>query len=369
MNTLNLNKLKALFEQALALPPAQRASFVNNVCKTRRTLRTELLLLLAAHDDASGYFDNLARALFAPAPACNFPKRVAQYFLLEQLGKGAMGIVYHAYDTRLDRCVALKFLSPHLSADDEARQRFLHEARAAASLDHPNIATVFEIGDTNGYLFIAMPCYQGETLKQKVVRGPLDMATATDLALQITDGLIYIHHQNMMHRDIKSTNIIVTKTPRLLARHGLAKIVDFGLAKITGTDMTKAGTTMGTVAYMSPEQASCKPLDPRTDLWSLGVVLYEMVTGGLPFDGDGEQAVIYKILNEDPVPVAERRTGIPSALQAILHKCLVKDPRLRYQTAAALRADLKRMRRGDGPSKRASRRPKPSAIPSLPALV
>ena len=261
---------------------------------------------------------------------------VSHYRILEKLGEGGMGVVYKAEDTKLRRTVALKFLPPELSRDQEAKERFFHEARAAAALDHPNIATVYEIDEAEGQIFIALGYVEGRTLKDTIADRPLPIAQAIDLAMQIAEGLALAHEKGIVHRDVKSANIMITDK-------GQVKIMDFGLAKLKGqTRLTRDGSTLGTVAYMSPEQAQGKEVDQRSDIWSLGVVLYEMLTGKLPFRGEYDQAVIYAILNEAPEPVTALRSGIPLELERIMDKALAKDPAERYQGCQDLLADLKR---------------------------
>jgi tetratricopeptide (TPR) repeat protein len=267
-------------------------------------------------------------------------KTISHYKILEKLGGGGMGIVYKAKDTKLDRFVALKFLPPHISTDEEEKHRFIHEARAASGLDHPNICTVHEIDETrDGQLFIAMACYEGETLKQRISKGPLKIDEATDIAIQMIEGLRKAHEMDIVHRDIKPANIFLT-------RDGIVKILDFGLAKLEGrTKLTKSGTTLGTVAYMSPEQTRGETVDHRSDLWSVGIILYEMITGRLPFRGDYEQAITYSILNETPEEITGLRTGVPLELERIVNKALCKRTDERYQHTDELMADLRRLRR------------------------
>lgn len=258
-----------------------------------------------------------------------------KYKILAVLGQGGMGVVYKAEDTKLKRIVALKFLSLDLTSNPEARERFIFEAQAASALDHPNICTVYEINESDGQIFIAMAFVEGESLRDKIVQGPLKLEEAITIAAQITDGLHEAHEKGIVHRDIKSSNIMITAK-------GQAMIMDFGIAKLTGEKgFTRTGTTMGTVAYMSPEQARGEKVNLRTDIWSLGVVLYEMVIGKLPFKGDHEQAVIYSILNEDPEPMTGLRTGVPMELERLVSKALVKDPAARYQHADDILVDLK----------------------------
>ncbi|MCK4835256.1 MAG: serine/threonine protein kinase, partial [Candidatus Aminicenantes bacterium] len=269
---------------------------------------------------------------------------ISHYKILEEIGSGGMGIVYKALDTKLDRTVALKFLPPHLSINKEEKKRFIHEAKAAASLDHPNICAVYEIDETEeGQMFIAMAFYEGKTLNEKISGvganggSPLPLNDAMNITIQIAEGLNKAHQKDIVHRDIKSANIIVTND-------GTAKILDFGLAKLRGaTKLTKEGTTLGTIAYMSPEQASGDKIDHRSDIWSLGVLLYEMVTGQMPFKGEYEQAIMYAIMNEEPEPITGLRTGVPQELERIVNKTLNRDISARYQNVADMIVDLKNL--------------------------
>ena len=247
-----------------------------------------------------------------------------------------MGVVYKAEDTKLKRTVALKFLPADLAREEEAKDRFVHEAQAASSLDHPNICTIHEIDETvDGQIFIAMAYYEGETLKKKIERGPIPLEETIDIGIQIAQGLAKAHEEDIIHRDIKPANVMITD-------RGNVKIVDFGLAKLSGrTQLTKEGTTMGTVAYMSPEQTQGIEVDQPTDIWALGAVIYEMITGQQPFAGDYEQAVMYSIMNEDPEPLTALRTGLPMELERIVNKCLAKEPDNRYQHADELIVDLR----------------------------
>ncbi|UCE21756.1 MAG: serine/threonine-protein kinase [Candidatus Aminicenantes bacterium] len=248
---------------------------------------------------------------------------------------GGMGVVYKAQDTKLKRTVALKFLSPELTRDSEAKERFIHEAQTASVLDHPNICTVHEIDEDGGQMFISMAYIEGESLRDKVKAGPMKLKDALNIAVQVTEGLNEAHEKGIVHRDIKSANIMVTAK-------GQAKIMDFGVAKLAGqTRFTRTGATMGTAAYMSPEQSRGEKVDHRTDIWSLGVVLYEMVIGQLPFRGDHEQAMMYSILNEEPEPMTGMRTGVPMELERIVNKALTKDPAARYQHTDDMLVDLK----------------------------
>ncbi len=261
-------------------------------------------------------------------------KTISHYKILEELGRGGMGVVYKAEDTKLGRTVALKFLPADLTRDPEAQERFLYEARAASALDHPNICTIHEINEVDGHHFIAMSYVDGVSLKDRIKSGPLSIDETIDIAGQIAGGLREAHEKGIIHRDIKPSNIMVT--PK-----GRAKIMDFGLAKSPDrTQLTREGTTIGTVAYMSPEQTRGAEVDHRTDIWSLGVVLYEMLTGKQPFGGDYEQAVLYAILNADPEPVGHLRTDVPTGLEGIVSRALDKNRDTRYRSAAALARDL-----------------------------
>jgi len=266
-------------------------------------------------------------------------KIISHYRILEKLGGGGMGVVYKAEDTKLKRLVALKFLPPDLTRDDEAKARFINEAQAASALDHPNICTIYEIDETeDGKMFIAMAYYEGETLKKKVTSNQLSVASAIDLAIQIAQGLAKAHEHGIIHRDIKPANVMITKD-------GVVKIVDFGLAKLSGQSrLTKAGTTMGTTAYMSPEQTQGEDVDHRTDVWSFGVVLYEMLASRLPFRGDYEAAIIYSILNEEPEPLIAQRQDMPKDLERLVNKALEKSPDERYASARELLQDLNTFR-------------------------
>jgi serine/threonine protein kinase/tetratricopeptide (TPR) repeat protein len=267
-------------------------------------------------------------------------RTISHYKILEKLGGGGMGVVYKAEDTKLNRIVALKFLPPELTGDKDSKARFVHEAQAASALDHPNICTIHEIDETeDGQIFICMACYDGKTLSELVSQRPLELEKAVDVAMRVAEGLAQAHGQGIVHRDLKPANVFVTSS-------GQVKVVDFGLAKLAGrTKLTKTGMTPGTVLYMSPEQARGQKVDRRTDIWSLGVTLYEMVTARLPFKSEYDEAVVYSIVNESPEPVTGLRSGVPMELERIITKCLEKDPAERYQTAEDLVADLRHLQR------------------------
>ena len=264
-------------------------------------------------------------------------KTISHYKILEKLGEGGMGIVYKAKDTKLDRLVALKFLPPHLLGSEEEKTRFVHEAKAAAALNHNNICTIHEIDEFHGQTFIAMEYIEGQSLKEKIEHGPLKIEEVISIAAQIAEGLNKAHDQGIVHRDIKPANILISSD-------GVVKIVDFGLAKLAGqTKLTKTGSTLGTVSNMSPEQAKGRDVDNRTDIWSLGVVLYEMITGQLPFKGDYEQAVVYSIVNEEPEFITKLRTDTPSGLEKIVEKAISKNADKRFQSMEDMKSELQKL--------------------------
>ena len=259
-----------------------------------------------------------------------------KYKIEDEVGRGGMGIVYKAEDTKLKRRVALKFLPPELMLDAEAKERFVLEAQAAASLTHPNICTIHEIDEEEGKSFIAMEYVEGQSLRAKIAKGPLEEQEALDIAIQIAEGLDEAHKKGIIHRDIKSANVMVTEKSQ-------AKIMDFGLAKVSGgTLLTREGTTLGTVAYMSPEQARGEEVDHRTDIWSMGVVLYEMLSGELPFKGDREASILYSVVHEEPKPLKEIKRDLAPELQQIIGRALKKNPESRYASAAEILNDLKK---------------------------
>jgi eukaryotic-like serine/threonine-protein kinase len=258
-----------------------------------------------------------------------------KYSIVGEIGRGGMGVVYKAEDTKLKRTVALKFLPPELGVHPEAKERFIREAQSAAALSHPNICTIHEVEEVEGQPYIAMEFVCGESLREKINRGPMAADVAADIAVQVAEGLEAAHQRGIIHRDIKSANIMVTDK-------GQAKIMDFGLAKMVGEEqLTREAVTIGTVAYMSPEQARGEDLDKGTDIWSFGVVLYELLTGQMPFRGDRESIILHSIVGAEPRPVRQVRPDIPAELQRIIERALKKKREDRYASAGEMAADLK----------------------------
>ena len=333
-------QIDSLLEQALDLPPEQRPAFLEAACGSDHALRVQVQQLLTAHDRAGTF-------LAAPAVIGAFGditqeqtdsligRTLGQYVVISRLGAGGMGVVYQARDTRLDRLVALKFLPLDLVLDEERKLRLVREAKASAALEHPNIAAVHEIAEgPDGRMFIVMGYYEGETLRQRIQKGPLPLPEAMEIARQVASGLAHAHGRGIVHRDVKPGNVMLTSD-------GLTKIIDFGLAKLRGlSTITGADRVMGTVAYMSPEQARGEEVDQPTDVWSLGAVLYEMLTGHLPFRGEHPAATIHNILTTDPRPLLQLRPDVPPEMDRIIRKALEKNPGSRYPSAAELLAEL-----------------------------
>ncbi|MGE5235753.1 MAG: serine/threonine-protein kinase, partial [Acidobacteriota bacterium] len=265
---------------------------------------------------------------------------VSHYAVLERLGIGGMGVVYKARDTRLDRLVALKFLPTQLTGDAAAKQRFIDEAKTASALDHPHVCTVYDIDETGeGHLFMAMAYVPGETLKARIARAPLSVPESLDIALKVVAGLIEAHEHGIAHRDIKPANV-------LISREGNVKIVDFGLSTLVGLAAEgQKGVIMGTLAYMSPEQTRNEPVDHRSDIWSLGITIWEMLVGRPPFGVLDEEPILYAIQSRVVPSLAELRPDVPKELARVVARCLEKDRHRRYRTAVELEHELRRCQR------------------------
>lgn len=343
-----------LFQAALEHTPAKRAAFISEACSGDDSLRREVEALLVADGQAGSFIETPAYALAAKlidggdAPAI-IGKRIGHYQIISLLGKGGMGEVYQARDLKLDRTVALKILPVEVSADGERLRRFNHEAKAASALNHPNVAHIYEIGEVNGLSYIAMEYVEGRTLVAKINGHPLGVNELVEIGSQIADAMDEAHSKGITHRDIKPANV-------MLNARGQVKVLDFGLAKIARpaqpitSDIstlakTAPGVVLGTVPYMSPEQALGREVDHRSDIFSLGVVLYEMATGRLPFAGSSTSEILDRILHAQPEAIARFSYEAPAELERIVRKCLEKERERRYQSARELLVDLKNLKR------------------------
>jgi len=334
MKQHGFDHLKELLLKAADLPEEEREAYLDNACKDDPELRKRLESILEHDADPAEILktDGVIRQVMGDRL---IGKTVSHYRIIDELGVGGMGVVYKAEDTKLKRTVALKFLLPELMRDKEAKARFLREAQAAALLDHPSICAVHEIEESEDLTFIIMAYVEGETLRLKLKAGPLDLEEARIIGIQVSEGLEAAHAKGVIHRDIKPGNIMMTKD-------GQAKITDFGLAKFAeSTEITTDGTRMGTIAYMSPEQARGDEVDHRSDIWSLGAVLYEMITGRRPFRAEHKKAVLHFILHEEPQQISALRRDAPRELDWIASKALAKRPDDRYQSARDMLADLR----------------------------
>jgi eukaryotic-like serine/threonine-protein kinase len=340
-------RIDKLLHAALELPAVERDSFLERECAADQHLKREVRSLIDADQEVGSFLNKpVLGSLPQESTVTHLGGRtVSHYRILEMLGAGGMGIVYKAFDTRLERHVALKFLPPHLRHDGELKRRLSEEARAASTLDHPNIVVVHDIDETpEGDLFIAMAFHEGVTLRDRIERqkpGGMPVTEALQLARQVAAGLARAHERGLIHRDIKPSNVIV-------ARDGVARIIDFGLAKSTQATATADGSTKGTPLYMSPEQASGKPLDGRTDLWSLGAVLYEMLAGRPPYDGDSNLTVLHAIIHETPPPLRDLRPELTPQVEAIVSRAMEKDLTRRYASASEMVADISAVLDGSG---------------------
>ncbi|MDX1647647.1 MAG: protein kinase [Longimicrobiales bacterium] len=356
-------EIDAILGEALDLPAERRPAFLRDACEGDDALRTQVELLLEAASATDPRFEApeleiIEEALAPWVDAGVGGRRVGPFRLLREIGRGGMGVVYLAEDTRLGRHVALKVLPPWVGTGREAKRRFQTEARAVSALDHPNIATLHAIDESDeGQLYMVFSYYEGETLDARLARGPLPPAEAIDVAEAIARGLGVAHAKGVIHRDVKPSNI-------LLGGSDTVKLLDFGVAKMAGEDLTAEGIRVGTVAYMSPEQLRAQDVDPRADLWSLGVVLYETLTGRHPFHGSDPPSMLRAILDDEPGPLQSFDLGLADTLQPVLDKLLCKDPRLRYQSTEDLLTDLRAAREGQAPPV-AERQPPPATRPNV----
>lgn len=350
-------KVKNILESALELEPEKRAEFLYNACLDDPELRKEVESYLEAHDSAEDFIETPAAAQMTPyfddiSEAPTVKQKFDQYKIEKKIAEGGMGIVYQAVDTRLSRKAALKVLTEGLSSDQTRLKRFLQEARASSMLNHPNIVTIYEFGEENGTYFLVTEFVEGETIREKIHKGTLSIAKSLEIAEQTAFALSAAHKAGIIHRDIKPENIMIRPD-------GIVKVLDFGLAKLkekmflpfsedSETQeivVTHPGVILGTVAYMSPEQARGKETDERTDIWSLGIVLFEMITRKQPFGGETSNETVTQILNNETPKLADYLSSVSAKLQNIIDKALQKEPLNRYQTATEFQNDLKELRK------------------------
>src|SRR5688572_19913998 len=361
MADANWQKVREVFDSALRHRPDERRKFVNEVCGDDKTLLAEVESLLSSHDSAESFMETPAVAEVAhmieiETKKLEAGKRFGHYEIIKQIGAGGMGEVYLAKDSRLERNTAIKILRGNVAQDEERMQRFVREAKSASALNHPNIITIYEIGETEDTHFIATEYIEGDTLRERLKGASINLKSALEIAIQVANALDAAHRTGIVHRDIKPENIMIRPD-------GLVKILDFGIAKLSEPPAvagglivndseaataikayTSPGLIIGTVAYMSPEQARGLTVDARTDVWSLGVVLYEMVAGRLPFEGQTSSDVISSILQKEPPALTLFSDEADARLDEIVTKALTKDKEERYQSAKELFIDLKRLK-------------------------
>lgn len=372
MTPARWQQAKAIFHSALDLAPGERSAFLSEACGADESLRKEVESLIASHEKDGSFIDSpayeVAAEMLTNDPELRAGQMIGHYQILSTLGKGGMGEVYLAQDTKLSRKVALKVLPGAFTRDQERLQRFKQEARATSAMNHPNILTIFEIGEADGRHYITTEFIEGQTLGQRIAAGSLKLGETLNIAEQITSALSAAHGAGIVHRDVKPENIMIR-------RDGIVKVLDFGLAKLVQNqplrsgpeDSTRAlvktntGVVMGTFAYMSPEQARGLSLDARTDIWSLGVVMFQMLTGSNPFSGATSSDTLASILQREPRSLSSFSPEIPEELQWIVTKALTKDFDDRYQTSREMLTDLRRLKQRLGVAAELQR----SAAPQL----
>ncbi|VAW97858.1 hypothetical protein MNBD_GAMMA21-2917, partial [hydrothermal vent metagenome] len=320
-------KLQNVFDEAVEIAPTRQAAFLVKACHGDEAMQEDLQGLLQAHVDVDQNWSQAAAPsspMLGLSTPCQDGDEIGHYKIVTQIGAGGMGVVYQAYDSRLQRHVALKFLPAFLDGDKSCRERFMAEARAASKLDHPNICVIHDINETpEGHMYITMPHYEGETLSARLKRGRIPVEDALSICIQVAEGLSIAHNNGIIHRDIKPANI-------MLVQDGSVKILDFGIAKVENVNLTRTGMGVGTLAYMAPEQIHGKDVDVRVDVWALGVTLYEMLTGLTAFEGNGASQVVQAVLNSEGDPansINQHNIGqhVPDVLQGILLKAMQRD--------------------------------------------
>src|SRR5262249_10905469 len=349
-------QVKQIFQSAIELPPSERNSFISQACANDPELRSEVESLISSHNEAGDSVEEAATQMAAQIvtdeqDASLIGGSLGPYQIIGSIGKGGMGEVYLAQDTRLARRVALKLLRREYTKDEDRLRRFKQESRAASALNHPNIVTVYEIGQSDSLHYMATEYVEGETLRRHMTSSKIKLREALDIAIQVAGALAAAHHAGIIHRDIKPENV-------MLRSDGYAKVLDFGLAKLSEQQRarddqamtvplveTESGIVLGTANYMSPEQAEARPVDHRTDIFSLGVVLYEMFTSEQPFSGKSLIDTLHAIVNQDPRPATELNPQLPREVMDILDKAMAKAPNERYQHAGDFEIDLRRLKR------------------------
>ena len=360
MDSVRWQKITSVFQAAREMPLADRPAYLEEVCAADFELRQQVERLLLNDVEENAFLDpERLLSVVAGRDTLVPGTEVLHYRLVAKIGHGGMGEVFKALDTRLNRFVALKFLTAPQAVLEDRQGRFLREARAASALDHPNICTIHGLEEApGGRRFIVMACYEGETLKERIQKGPVPQPETVSLGVQIGEGLSQAHAAGIIHRDIKPANVIVT-------RDGLVKILDFGIAKLAAEEqVTRPGASFGTIEYMSPEQALGERVDHRTDIWAVGVLLYEMLSGRLPFRGDDARATFAAILNREPDPLLVQ-FNISAALEAAIKKALSKDPGARYQRMSDLVSVLKHLQETEMPAGTEPKDPRFARFPPL----